>query len=80
MVESQVESNDTIATIGSNGGVNVLATRGVGFAIPCVTIAGGDMFLCINSWINYEVEDMLDTINVCTYIFLGVGVFACCRI
>ena len=32
------------------------------------------MLLCINGWINCEVEDMLDTVNVCTYELLCVGV------
>ena len=80
LVESQVESNDTIAAIGSYGGKGVLATLGVGLTVPLVTIASGDMLLCINSWINCEVEDMLDTINVGTCIFLCIGIFACCRI
>ena len=55
-----MESNDTIATIGSNGGKGVVATLGVGFAIPCVTIASGDMFLCINGWINSEIVVVVD--------------------
>ena len=60
VINGQVEGNDTIAAIGSGGIVGIIATLGVGLAVPCITIAGGDGFLSILSVVDSQVEN-LDT-------------------
>ena len=72
-----MEGNNAIAAVRSGGCVGICACSRIGLTIPSVTIAGCDVFLCINSWINREVENMLDAINVGAYILLSESVFAC---
>ena len=51
-----MESNDTITAVGSGSGINILATLGVGFTIPSVTIASDYRFLCVLCLVNGQVE------------------------
>ena len=51
-----MECNNTIAAISSNCGVGVLATLGIDLTVPLVTVAGGDILICILYWVDCEVE------------------------
>ena len=77
LVDGEVEGYDAIATIGSGRGVSICASLGVCLTIPSVRVASGDSLLGADGWVNRQVKDMLDAIDVCASVFLNMGVCTC---
>ena len=75
LIDSQVQCNDTITTIGSSCGINIFATCCVCLAIPSITITCSNSLLSVLNRINRQIQDMLYTINIGSCVLLCIGVF-----